>query len=141
MRRVQTLTELLVVLVIAAMVAAIALPRIGALADAAAVRDETIRLIAAVDATRGAAVRLDDVASLTITATSYRATIVDGSDTLTAWSQTGPAASGVLIAGAGMPMTFGPAGLAMGVSNRTMTLSKGIAQRKVVLSKLGRVTY
>ena len=141
MRRGLTLTELLVVLVIIAIVAAIAAPRIATIADAAAVRDETIRLVGAVDATRGAAVRLDNVASLTITATSYRATVIDGSDTVIAWAQSGPATSGVSITGAGTPMTFGPAGLAMGVSNRTMTLSKGTAQRRVVLSKFGRLTY
>ncbi len=136
-----TLIEMIVVLVIVAIVATIAASRIAAIADAAAVRDESIRLIAAVDATRGAAVRLDDVASLTITATSYRATVVDGTDTITAWMQTGPATTGVSISGTGTALVFGPAGLAMGVSNRTMTLSRGSAQRKVVLSKLGRLTY
>lgn len=136
-----TLIEMIVVLVIVAIVATITAPRIAAIADAAAVRDESIRLIAAVDATRGAAVRLDDVASLTITATSYRATVVDGTDTITAWMQTGPATTGVSISGTGTALVFGPAGLAMGVSNRTMTLSRGSAQRKVVLSKLGRLTY
>ena len=141
MRRGFTLTEMIAVLVIIAIIATIAAPRIAAIADAAAVRDEMIRLVAAVDATRGAAVRFDNVASLTITATTYRATVIDGSDTLTAWSQSGPAATGVSIVGTGTPMTFGPAGLAMGVSNRTMTLSRGTAQRKVVLSKLGRLTY
>ena len=141
MRAGVALIEIMLVLVILAIVAAIAAPRIVAIADAAAVRDETIRLIAAIDATRGAAVRLDDIASLTITATIYRASIIDGSDTLTVWTQSGAATNGVSITGAGTPMTFGPAGLAMGVSNRTMTLSKGTAQRKVVLSRLGRLTY
>ena len=113
-----TLIELIVALCIAAFAAAIATPRIIGIADAAAVRGETIRLVATVDAARGAAIRLGAVMTLSVTV-----------------------ANGVTISGAGPPIAFGPAGLAMGVSNRTITLSKGSALRKVVVSKLGRLTY
>ena len=118
MRNGFTLTELLVVLSIAAITAAIATPRLIGIADSAAVRDETLRIVAAVDAARGAAIRLGDVVTLSITT-----------------------ANGVTMSGAGQPITFGPAGLGMGVSNRTITLSKGTALRRIVVSKLGRLTY
>lgn len=135
------LLELTVVLSIMAIVAAIAAPGIAGIADTAAVRDETFRLVAAIDAARGAAIRLGDVASLSITATRYRATVVAGTDTVIAWAQPGPAANGVTIAGAGQPMVFGPAGLAMGAANRTIIMTRGSAVRRVVIAKLGRLTY
>jgi prepilin-type N-terminal cleavage/methylation domain-containing protein len=141
MRRGVVLTELLIVLVLMGIVASIAAPRLGAIADAAAVRDEALRVVAAIDAARGAAVRLNVDASLTLASGSYDVEATVPPDTVLAWHQQGPAENGVTLGGAGQPLAFGPSGLAMGVSNRTITLSKGNALRKVVVSKLGRVTY
>ncbi len=141
MRSGLVLLELLLGMVLAALLAAIATPQLVALSDAAALRDETFRVVMALDAARGASVRLDVVATLTLTDSSYRVTAVVGTDTVTPWQQPGPRFRGVTLSGAGQPIAFGPDGLAMGVANRTITVAKGDAVRRVVMSKYGRLTY
>jgi Tfp pilus assembly protein FimT len=141
MRSGLALLELLVVLIVAALLGAIAAPHLVAIADAAAVRDEAMRLVAALDAARGASVRLGVVANLALADTTYRVTAVVASDTIIAWQQPGPWRSSVTLGGSGLPIAFGPDGLAMGVANRTITMSKGSSTGRVVLSKYGRVTY
>lgn len=141
MRSGLVLIELLVVVVITGLLALIAAPRLFTAADAAAVRDEMLRVVAALDAGRGAAIRLGMVATLTLSDTSYLVTAAVGGDTVTAWRRPGPRENGVALTGTGQPLLFGPAGLAMGASNRTITVSRGSVERKVVVSRLGRVTY
>lgn len=141
MRSGLVLFELLLAVVLAGLVAAIAAPRLVSIADAAAVRDEALRVVAVLDAARGASVRLGVVAALALTDTTYRVTAVVGTDTVTAWQQPGPRYRGVTLGGSGRPIPFGPDGLAMGVANRTFTLAKGNALRRVVMSKYGRLTY
>lgn len=141
MRAGVVLTELLLGLVVAAIVAAIAVPRFAAIRDAAAVREETLRMVAAIDAARGASVRLNTVATLTLSAAGYTATAIVGADTVIAWHQPGPLRNAVTLSGIGQPLLFGPAGLAMGVSNRTLLLTRGSAVRRVVVSRFGRLTY
>ena len=119
MRHGIVLTELIVTMVCIGIIASIAAPRLASIADAAAVRDETFRVVAALDAARGTAVRMNAVTSLAFP----------------------PAGNGVTLSGAGQPLLFGPAGLAMGASNRTIILTKGNAVRRVVISRLGRITY
>ena len=119
MRRGIVLTELIIAIVCIAIIASIALPRLASIADAAAVRDEALRIVATLDATRGVAVRMNTVTSLALP----------------------PAGNGVTLTGAGQTLLFGPAGLAMGASNRTLILTKGNAVRRVVISRLGRITY
>ena len=140
MRAGVTLIELIVTITCGGIVAAIAVPHLTSISDAAAVRDETFRVVAALDASRGAAVRLNSVTTLTLSSAAYRAVATVGADSVVAWTDHGTR-SGVALAGTGQPLLFGPAGLAMGVSNRTITLTKGMALRRVVVSKLGRLTY
>jgi Tfp pilus assembly protein FimT len=141
MRSGLVLIELMLVVVLIGLVALFAAPRLLAVADAAAVRDETLRVVAALDAARGASIRLGVVATLTLSDSTYRVTTIVAGDTVTAWRQPGPWRSGVSLNGIGQPMMFGPAGLAMGVSNRTIIVTKGRAMRKVVVSRLGRISY
>ena len=98
-------------------------------------------MVAALDAARGASVRLGVVATLTLSDTTYSVTAIVAGDTVTAWRQRGPWRSGVALSGTGQPVVFDPAGLAMGVSNRTITVTKGRAVRTVVVSRLGRISY
>ena len=135
------LFELLLVLVITGILALFAMPRLSAVSDQAAVRTELLRIVAALDAARGAGVRLNSVTMLALTATSYRVTAIVDDDTVVAWTSAGSQSSGVALSGTGAPLLFGPAGLAMGVSNRTITLRRGDAVRRVVVSRLGRITY
>jgi len=141
MRAGLALLELLLAMVLAAIIASIATPRLVDLADAAAVRDEALRVVTAFDAARGAAVRLDVVTVLALTDTSYRVTAIVGTDTVTPWQQSGASYRGVVLGGSGQSIAFGPDGLAMGVANRTITVAKGTALRRVVMSKYGRLTY
>ena len=141
MRSGLVLLELLLGMVLATLIAAIALPRLAALSDSAAVREEAVRVVAALDAARGASVRLGVVAALALADTTYRVTAIVGTDTVTAWRQPGPGGRGVALGGSGQPIAFGPDGLALGVANRTISIAKGSAIRRVVLSKYGRVTY
>jgi Tfp pilus assembly protein FimT len=55
------------------------------------------------------------------------------------WSQAGPAANGVTLAGPSRQFTFSPEGLSLGLSNATLRLARGSATRTVVVSRLGRV--
>jgi len=141
MRAGLALIELLFVVVLLGLLALVAVPRLAGVADAAAVRDEAMRVVAALDAARGASIRLGTVATLTISDTSYRVTAIVGPDTLTPWRQPGPGPAGVVLGGAGQQVRFGPAGVAVGASNRTITLTKGQATRNVVVSRLGRISY
>jgi Tfp pilus assembly protein FimT len=141
MRAGLVLIELLFVVVLTGLLALFAVPRLLGVVDAVVVRDETMRVVAALDAARGASVRLGTVATLTFSDTSYRVSAIVGIDTLTPWRQPGPGRNGVLLSGGGQPVLFGPAGLALGVSNRTIIVTKGQAVRKIVVSKLGRTSY
>lgn len=141
MRNGLVLIELMLVLVVTGILVTFAAPRLSYAIDDAAVRDETMRVVAAIDAARGAAMRLGAVAQLTLADSAYRITAVVNGDTVLAWRQHGSLQSGVRIAGAAQPMAFGPSGLASGVSNRTLTLTRQRAARKIVMSRLGRLTY
>jgi len=137
-RRGATLPELLLALLILAILTAIAVPRLAALLDAAAVRAARGDLLVALDAARGAALRLG--ADVELRDDGLRRTLVPVlPDSAAAW--TGPAASrhGVALGGLATPIIFGPAGIAVGASNRTLTLSRGSVTMTVVLSRLGRV--
>lgn len=141
MRRGVTLTELLIGLVLIGLLALLAVPRLAALHDSVQVRAETVRLIAALDRARGAAVRLGSNTRLTLSDTGYLLTAAP-IDTLTElWRAPGPAASAIQLSGAGAPLLFGPAGIAVGASNRTLILTKGSVSRRIILSRLGRITW
>jgi prepilin-type N-terminal cleavage/methylation domain-containing protein len=137
-RRGATLPELLLALLILAILAAIAVPRLAAVLDAAAVRVARGELLVALDAARGAALRLDT--DVELRDDGLRRMLVPAlPDSTVTWI--GPAASrhGVVLGGLATPITFGPAGIAVGTSNRTLSLTRGRVTMTVVLSRLGRV--
>ena len=141
MRRGHTLIELALVLVLMGLLVHLVALRMAALADAGAVRDESMRLVAALDAARGAAQRLGTVAHLTLADTAYLVTATVDTERVIAWRATGPVVRGIVLGGAGAALDFGPAGIAQGVSNRTLVVTKGHASRRVVISRLGRITW
>jgi Tfp pilus assembly protein FimT len=136
-----TLAELLLVCVLLGLLSGIAAPRVVAILDAGAVRAESAAIVSALDAARGAAARLGTVARLTLADTGYRVDASVGSEQVTAWRGSGAAQRGVHISGAGQPILFAPSGIAMGASNRTLVVSKGAVSRRVVISRLGRLTW
>ncbi|MEI2719749.1 MAG: GspH/FimT family pseudopilin [Gemmatimonadales bacterium] len=135
-----TLPELLLTLVLLGILAALGLPRLGAVAAAAALRHEATEIVVALDAARLDAIRFGAVTRLTLSDSSYRLELVAGSDTTLQWQHDGAGMRGVRLTGAGGPILFGAAGLALGVSNRTLTLTRGGTSRRVVISRLGRIT-
>jgi Tfp pilus assembly protein FimT len=139
MRHGFALFDLLCLCCVMAITAAIAVPRCVHLANAAAVRQATGRLVAAFDAARGAAVRLQQTVTLTLADSGFTVSAVVDGDTVRAWRSVG--SDGVALIGTGAGITFSPSGLASGVANRTVTLSRGGVTRRVVVSRLGRLTY
>jgi prepilin-type N-terminal cleavage/methylation domain-containing protein len=138
-----SLIELATATALVGAVALVALPRLAAIGDDAAVRAAGARVVVAVDAARGAARRMGGSAQLTFADSAWTITTLGAADTLSvvAWRAAGAMASGVTLTGAGSPLLFGADGLGMGASNRTLVLSRGGAVRRVVLSRLGRVTW
>lgn len=136
-----TLIELALAIMILGILAAIAVPRITLVADEAAVRHQAHRLAGALDAARGAGIRFGTTAGLTASAARLIVAADVGGVPTTVWDAPGPGDEGVSISGAGGAIVFGPAGIAVGASNRTIVLSRGAAARRVVISRLGRMTY
>ena len=136
-----SLVELLSALCVLAVVLGFAFPRFTAIADGAAVREEAARVAGAIDMARGVAVRFQQTATLALSDSSYSVQTLTGVDTLMAWQSHGAAWNGVLLSGAGAGITFGASGIATGVANRTLVMRRGAAIRRVVISRLGRVTY
>ena len=134
-----TLIELALAVTILAVLAGIVVPRVFYLADAAAVRQEAARLAVALDAARWAAVRLGSNASLTLAPDGWEVLVVRGADSLVAWRAVGSASAGVTLTGAGAPIVFSNAAVAVGAANRTLTLGRRLALRRLVISRLGRV--
>ncbi len=140
MTRGVTLLELLLVLVLLGILAGLGIPRLGAVASAAALRHEATELVVALDAARLDAIRFGAVTRLTLSDSSYRLELLMDGDTTLRWQHAGAGTRGVQLSGGGAPIHFGAAGLAVGVSNRTLTLTRLGASRRVVISRLGRIT-
>jgi prepilin-type N-terminal cleavage/methylation domain-containing protein len=136
-----TLIELLLALVLVAITAGIATPRLINVIDLATVHAETASLVSALDAARGAALRLGTVTRLTLADSGYQVAASVSGEPITPWRSAGPSRRGVRLTGAGQPILFAPSGIAMGAANRTLWLSKGAVSRRVVLSRLGRLTW
>ncbi len=136
-----TLIELLLVLVLLAILSGIAVPRVVTVLDRAALRTETAGVVLALDAARGAALRLGTVTRLTLADSSYRVDASMPGENVTPWQAAGPLLRGIRLTGTGPPILFAPSGIAMGAANRTLLLSKGTVTRRVVVSRLGRLTW
>lgn len=137
MRRGTTLPELVVILTVAGVLAAVGTLRVGALRDRMSVRSATIETVAAFATARRwsisraarTAVRIDD-ASASIVVQSF-------ADTIT--HRRLRDVHGVSITASRDSMAYAPNGLGYGASNLTLILSRGAAAETVVVSRLGRV--
>ncbi len=138
MTRGTSLLDLLLALVLVGLLAGLAIPRVAGLAEHAALALDVTRVQAALEVARGTGVRLGTVAVLQLGATPWEVrAVLDGVETV-AWRSPG-VTEGTTLEGAGDPLHFGPAGLAVGVGNRTLRLRRGGAVREIVVSRLGRV--
>lgn len=136
MSRGTTLLELLLVLSVLALLTLIATPKVGAIAADLALRQEAAALVRALDEARLLAMQRSDVTSLTLTGSSYRVE----RDSQLLWQQSGPLTRGITLSGAGAPIQFGASGVTLGVANRTFVLTRAGRTRRVVISRLGRIT-
>lgn len=137
MRRAFTLLELVLVLALAGILLAIAVPPLIGALDRIEVAAAAAHLAAAHQRARIMAVTRSQVIILSINASSL--SIRPRNMAAALWSEPGPAASGVSLASPTQHFTFSPEGFSLGLSNATMQLSRGAAVRTVVVSRLGRV--
>ena len=141
MQRGFSLIELLVGLVLIGLLTLMAVPPLAGLRDAAKLHQETLRLVGALDRARGTAVRFASNARLLLTDSSYSITVALPDTLIEVWRAAGPAADAIRLTGTGAPILFGSAGVAVGASNRTLILTAGSSSRRIVLSRLGRITW
>lgn len=139
MRRGITLLDLLLALTLLALVLTLGLVRVGPVRDAAHVRATTARLLGAIEAARGTGIRLGAGSALHLDSLRWEVRIASPPDTVVGWAGPGHHHDGVTVTGVGAPIHFGAAGIAVGVANRTLTLTRGTISRTIVLSRLGRV--
>jgi len=139
MTRGATLPELVVALSIVGLVLGIATPRLSEPLDTLVVEHAAGEIAGAHARARVAAVVESRVTLLHISPDSLVMESVEPAGPVRRWSMPGPGPLGVVMTGGARTLTFSPAGITMGFSNASWTLTKGAATRRVVISRLGRV--
>lgn len=131
--------EVLVVVVIASLALAAAVPASRSALDTIAVTGEARRIMSAHLRARFTAIMESRTALFTVREDSLIISVVVGTDTAVRWADRGPAAQNIALSGPTRAMRFSPVGLMTGVTNGTWRLTRGAAQRSVVVSRMGRV--
>jgi Tfp pilus assembly protein FimT len=137
MRQAFILAELLLVLALGGILLGLAIPRLSAAVDRIEVAAAASHVAAAHQRARLIAVTQSLVAVLSID--SLGLTIRRRGQMTPLWSEAGPVAHRVSLAGPARQFTFSPAGFSLGLSNATIRLTRGNATRTVIISRLGRV--
>ncbi len=135
-----TLPEFVLTITLLLLLAGAGLPTLHRWRDADQVRQARALLLEGLDQARLSAIRLGVPVTLDLSPGAYRITAPWHGDTLTLWQPATPLPPGVSLQGSGAPLVFTPAGITMGVANRTLTLRRGSVVRTVILSRLGRIT-
>lgn len=134
-----SLPELLIVLAILGIIAAMGLPRTRGLLDDIAAETGAREIMAAHIRARMIAGATGRVVLLDLNPDTLRIRTVLGTDTTLAWQSAGPRASGLTLAGPAHPLVYSPLGITMGASNGTWHLAFHSAVRDVIVSRLGRM--
>jgi prepilin-type N-terminal cleavage/methylation domain-containing protein len=137
MRKAFTLPELMLVLAVVGILTSLALPQLSSTIDRIEVEEAVNRLIAA--HRRARIMAMSRGGRVLLSVDSIRLTISSPEGTEPLWSDLGPAASGVQLAGPARRFTFSPGGTTLGFSNATLQLTRGSSTRAVVISRLGRI--
>lgn len=131
--------ELLTVLGALAVLAALTGWTAGRLADRARVEAAAGQLLDAYRRAQSVARAWGRPAELVVTADSLVVRAVWHAESTEVWRGPGPAAAGVAVTPALHVASFLPSGVAQGPANVTHILSRGTAQRRIVVSRLGRL--
>ena len=137
MRTGVSLPELVLVLALGGILVAITVPPLAGALDRIEVHAAANHIVAAHQRARLMAVTRSQVIVLSVDSAAL--TIRPRNAATPLWSEPGPSASGVALAGSTRLFTFSPEGYSVGLSNATLRLRRGSATRTVVVSRLGRV--
>jgi prepilin-type N-terminal cleavage/methylation domain-containing protein len=137
MRCAFTLPEMVLVLAVGGLLIAIAIPPLSWTVDRIEVEAAANHIVAAHQRARIFAVTHSVVVVLSIDPAQL--SIRTRGETAPLWSEPGPEASGVTLAGPSRQFTFAPEGFTVGLSNASLQLTRGSSYRTVVVSRLGRV--
>jgi Tfp pilus assembly protein FimT len=132
-----SLSELALILALGGILLGIAVPRLAGGLDRIEVGAAASHIAAAHARARLMAITEGKV--LVLSVDSLTVTIRPRGLATVLWSEAGPLSSGVSLAGPSRTFTFSPAGFSLGLSNATLRLSRGVATRAVIVSRLGRV--
>jgi Tfp pilus assembly protein FimT len=139
MERGHTLPELALVIVVTGGMCAIALPRLSAWLDRAAVEQASADLVMAITLARDRAAALGSSTRVQIGADTI---VVDtlGRGGWGRWStRPGPARDGVSVTASNHRIVFSPSGIAHGLSNSRIVVGRGLHHETITVSRLGRV--
>jgi prepilin-type N-terminal cleavage/methylation domain-containing protein len=137
MRHGFTVPETIIALTVVGLLLGIAIPPVAALRDSLAVAEASQHLMAAHRRGRITSILQGRPAVLTINAYAFTLRLSGAGADL--WAAAGPSAFGVALEGPVRNLTFSPVGITTGLSNATFRLSRGSANRTIVISRLGRV--
>lgn len=137
MRSGHSLSELLVVLAISAIVLGIAAPRFVVWRDGAAVRGAAVQLAQALAAGRRSALLRSEGATVTFDSAAHAAVVLAGNDTV---FRTGVASEvAVTFTPSRGTVRYAPGGFGYGAANTSVIVRRGSAADTVFVSRLGRV--
>ena len=132
-----TLIEMLAVLTIIGVLAAMAAPNVRVARDQAIVRDAATEIVATLDAARSAALRRGTLAVAAFDTVRGEARVIAETDTLLV-HQIGTEL-GVTLSASRDSVVYGPSGRGYGASNTTLIVTRGGMADTVTVSRLGRV--
>jgi prepilin-type N-terminal cleavage/methylation domain-containing protein len=137
LRRGMTMVELLVMVAILGVLAAIAVPRAVMAVDRLSVRGATQDVVLTLAAARAAASRRGAYASFVADTRRGRVRAVSGGEVLV--ERDLAQLRGIKLEASRESVTFAPGGLGWGAANTTVIVSRGGRSDTVVMSRLGRV--
>lgn len=137
MRQGFSLIELMLLLAVAALLFGIALPQLSGAVDRIEVGAAANHIAAAHRRAQMMAIARSQVLILSVD--PARLAIYPRGQSSLLWSEDGPTANSVALAGPARQFTFSPEGLTLGLSNATLRLARRSATRTVIVSRLGRV--
>lgn len=134
-----TMIELTIVLALAAVLCAIAVPRAGGFLDRIAVRGAVTDIESMFSLARHVAISRGSQAVLDIDAARGVLSIRVGADQVL--TREVAESHGVVISTARTSMTYSPIGVGYGAANFSMVVSRGSEADSIIISRLGRVRH